>query len=119
MSTSVVGKFHKSLPHFLEKQSIPGPPWQYVNPINSLKEKEHKTESNVQKCIIIFSIIKIVYCYITKIRWSIHYDKYESYNLNKAFQYKKTSYFELTFRTKLYKQVITLSAFFCQTTTKN
>lgn len=83
-----------------------------MNPINSLKEKEHKTESNVQKCITIFSIIKSAYCYISEIRLSIHYDQYKSYNLKKAFQCKKTSYFELTFRAKLYKQVITLSAFF-------
>lgn len=40
-----------------------------------------------------------------EIRLSIYYDKYKSYNLKKAFQCKNTSYFELTFRAKLYKQV--------------
>lgn len=83
-----------------------------MNPINSLKEKEHKTETSAQKCITIVSIIKSAYCYISEIRLNIHYDKCKSYNLKKAFQCKKTSYFELTFRAKLYKQVITLSGFF-------
>lgn len=55
-----------------------------MNPINSLKEKEHKTESKVLKKYHYFhGVIKVHISYITEIKLRIHHE-YESYKLMKT-----------------------------------
>lgn len=67
-----------------------------MNPTNSLKEKENKTESNIQKYITIFIVLLQAHITsITESKLSIHYDEYKSYNLKKTLlRCKRISDFE-------------------------